>query len=106
MRVVGGPAFEHVLVRLDEVFFGELALLDGQLAAFFAVVDDLRQRVVLVLQAGLIELSGGGVGVVDLGAVDLLEGLHRADDADQLEVGVMAQQVALEVEGQAALPGA
>jgi hypothetical protein len=53
----------------------ELALLDGQTAAFLSVVDDLRGGIILVLQARLIAVSA--IGVVDLGAVDLLEGLHR-----------------------------
>ncbi len=34
------PLLKHGAVRLDEVFFGEPALLDRQLAALFAVVDD------------------------------------------------------------------
>jgi hypothetical protein len=44
--------------------------------------------------------SGRRIGVVDLGAIDLLEGLHRADGADQLKIGVVAEQVAREIEGQ------
>lgn len=40
---VGGPLLEQVLVGLDEALFHELALLDGELAALFAVVHDARQ---------------------------------------------------------------
>ena len=79
---------------------GELALLDGELAALLAIVDDARQRVVLMLQARLVDLAGHRVGVVDLGAVDLLERLHGADGADQLEIAVVGQQIAGEVERQ------
>ncbi len=78
---------------LDEVFFGKFALLDGQPASFFPVVDNASQRVILVLQVGLIERPRGRIGVVDLGPIDLLEGLHRADGADQLKIGVVTEQV-------------
>ena len=76
------------------MFFGKPALLHRQSAAFFAVVDDAGQRIILVLQAGPIGLAGSRIGVVDLGPVDLLEGLHGADGADQFQVGVVAQQIA------------
>ncbi|KAG1537055.1 hypothetical protein G6F50_014933 [Rhizopus delemar] len=96
----GSPLLKHGAVRLVEVLFGEPALLDRQLAALFAVVDDAGGGIVLVLQAGLVDLAGHRVGVVDLRAVDLLERFHGADGADQLQVRVVAQQVAAEVERQ------
>lgn len=100
VRGFGDPLFKDVLVRFDEVLFSELALFDSQLASFLSVIDDLRQRVVLGLQTWLIELSCHRVGVIDLGAVDPLERFHRADGTDQFEIGVVAQQVAKEVESQ------
>ena len=100
MRGFGNPLLKDALVRLDEMLLRELALLDGQLATLHPVIDDLRQRVIVVRQAWLINLACHRVGVVDLGAVDALESFHRTDGADQLEIGVVAQQVAEEVEGQ------
>ncbi len=100
MRKFRGPLLKDALVRLDEMLLRELTLLDGQLAALHPVIDDLRQRVIVVLQARLINLACHRVGVVYLRAVDALEGFHRADGADQFEIGVIAQQVTKEIEGQ------
>ena len=41
-----------------------------------------------------------GVGVIDLGAVDLLEGLHRADRAGEFKVGIVADEIADMIEGE------
>lgn len=99
--VVGfGPLFEDRLVGFDEVFFNKLALLDSQPATFFPIINNSSQRKILVLQAGLIGFPGRGVRIVDLGAIDFLEGIHRADGADQLKVGVVVQQIAGEIERQ------
>lgn len=98
--VIGRPLVEYLAEGLDEILLGKAPLLDGQLAALFTVVHDARQRVVLVLQARLIELACRRVGVIDLGAVNLLKRLHGADGADQFEVGVIGQQVAGEIERQ------
>ncbi|MNR68032.1 hypothetical protein D3C85_1923350 [compost metagenome] len=48
----------------------------------------------------MVDDGGGGVRVVDLRAVDLLERLHGADRADELQVGVVVEQVAAEIEGE------
>ncbi|MNI75246.1 hypothetical protein D3C73_1313800 [compost metagenome] len=84
----------------DEVFLRVLRLGDRELAALYAVISDLGPRVVLLSQARLVDDGGGGVRVVDLRAVDLLERLHSADRADELQVGVVVKQVAAEIEGQ------
>ena len=55
---------------------------------------------VLMMQIGLIAESCGRVGVVDLRAVYFLERLHRADGRDQLQAGVIAEQIAGKIEGQ------
>src|SRR5690606_406051 len=90
----GRPLLKNAFVGAYEVLFREPSLLDAKAATLLAVVDDLRQGIVLMLQVWLIAGPGGGVGVVDLGAIDLLERLHRADDAGQLKIGVVGWQVA------------
>ena len=54
------------------------------------IVDNPGQRIILVLQTGLVGFPRARIRVVDLGAVDLLEGIHRADGADQLEIGAVS----------------
>ncbi len=71
-----------------------------ELGAFFAVVEDPGRGEILRAQARVVHRRSGGIGVVDFGAVDLLEGLHGADQADQLQVGVVVEQVTAEVERQ------
>lgn len=97
---IGGPFLQDLFVRFDEMLLCKLSLLDGQLAALFPVIDNLRQRVILVLQVRLIESSCSRVGVVNFGTINSLKGFHRADGADQLEICVVAQQITLTVERQ------
>src|SRR5690606_17780416 len=42
----------------------------------------------------------GRVRIVDFGSVNPLKRLHRADGTDQLKIGVVAKQVADEIESQ------
>ncbi|MNN77552.1 hypothetical protein D3C81_1940240 [compost metagenome] len=53
-----------------------------------------------MLQAGLIAFTGGRVRIVDFGPIDFLKSINGADGADQLKVGVIAEQVASKIEGQ------
>ena len=53
-----------------------------------------------VVEIGLIVLPRRGIGIVDLRAVYFLERLHRADGRDQLQAGIIAEQIAGKIEGQ------
>lgn len=55
---------------------------------------------ILVIQAWLIALPRRRVGIVNFRPIDFLEGLHRADGADQFQIGVIAQQIAGEIKRQ------
>ena len=81
-HVIGSPLVQHRLIGLDDVLVGKSALLDGQLAALFAVIHNIGQLMVRVVQAGLIQLAGFGFGVVNLWTLNLLKRLHGADGAD------------------------
>ena len=87
-------------MRRDERLLGESALLHAEAGALLPVIDDPGGRVVGMVEAGPVGLAGGSVRTVDLRTVDLLEGLHRADRGDELQIGVVLGEVAQEVEGQ------
>ena len=95
---MGGPALQQFLVWLHEVLLCECALLEGELIALDAIVGDLRPRVVLLLQSRSVDARGGSVRIVDLRSIDLLKRLHRADGTDELQIGIVIEQVAAEVE--------
>lgn len=82
------------------MFFGEVVLLDCQMVVFFVVIDDVCDGIVFMLQVGLVSFVGGGIGVVDFGVIDFLEGFYCVDGVDQFQVCVVMQQVVVEVEGQ------
>ncbi|MNW13499.1 hypothetical protein D3C71_2114750 [compost metagenome] len=70
------------------------SLFNSQAATFLSIVDNARQRIILMLQAGLVGFSCNGIGVVNFRAVDFLERIHGADGTDQLEVAVITEQIA------------
>src|SRR5215203_2666533 len=98
--VVGGPLLQYFAVRLHEVLLRVLPLRGRKLVALDAVVGDLGPREVLLLQARSVDARGCRIRVVDLRSVDLLERLHGADRADELQVGIVIEQIAAEVEGE------
>ncbi len=53
-----------------------------------------------MLQRRLIALSRCRIRVVNFRAIDLLEGFHGADGADQLEISVITEQITVEIESQ------
>ena len=79
------PFVEQSPVRLDEMVLGEFALLYGKPRSFLAVIDDLRERVVLMLQTWLEAFASDGVSVINLWTVNPLERLHGADRTDELD---------------------
>lgn len=54
----------------------------------------------VMLQAWLVAFTGSGVGVVDLGPVNLLERIHGADGTDQFQRAVIAEQITGAIERQ------
>jgi hypothetical protein len=97
--VAGGPSVQIGLVGPDELLLYELALFDGEATALLAIIDNPGGREVLMIQAGPEAQSGSGIGVVDFRPINSLEGFHRADRADEFEAGVIARQIAGEIEG-------
>lgn len=53
-----------------------------------------------MIEIGLIVLPRRRIRVVDLRSVYFLKRLHRADGRDQLEAGIIAEQIAGKIEGQ------
>src|SRR5690606_18294725 len=99
-RVNGCPLIKNNFVWLDKTFFGKPALLNRQTATFFTIIDNLRNRMIRIFQARLIAHSCCRIGIVNLGAVDFLECLHRADGTDQFQIRVVTEQITTEVKSQ------
>ncbi len=53
-----------------------------------------------MVQVRLIASARRRIGVINLGPIDLLKSLHRADGADELEIGVVAKQVTDKIKSQ------
>src|SRR5699024_3268092 len=85
-RVAGGPLPEDFSIWLHETLLCESALLLRELTALDAVVDDRGGGGVLMVQGRPVDVTGGSVRVVEFGPVGLLEGLHHADRAGELQV--------------------
>src|SRR5699024_8287547 len=77
-----------------------LALHTSQSAAFFSVILDMSQRVVLGLQTWVVVFTCRRIGIINFWSVDFLECFHGADGADELKARIITQQITVKIERQ------